>query len=207
MGQIRAFPARGFRAQLRQAMEQRSFVRVNRGRHELRSLLGQVMQVGRNFFLLWLVDDSLRFGGLMAVRHDDVTEVFNPDLDAELCKRALDIQGITPTVPDGINVDTIEDVVTTFSVLEPTLSLEVDEREAADDFGLSLFIGQWVGPAPQGFEMLEINPEGTWDPDVSFFAWDEIRSVLILDHYAMIHHQLAVSSDGECAQALRQVRS
>lgn len=207
MGQVRAFPVRGFRAQLRQAMEQGSVVRVSREHHEMRSLLGRVMLVGKDFFLLWLIDDSLRFAGLMAVRHEDVTDLVEHDTDEELCKRALEIQGITPTVPDGLKMDTIEEVVATLSAVEPTLSVEVDERESDHDYGLTLFIGQWVGAAPQGFEMLEINPDGAWEPEVSFFAWDEVRSVLILDHFAMIHHRLAVMSDGECAQALRQVRS
>lgn len=206
MGRIHTFPARGFRAQLRQAMAQEDVVQVSRGQHEMRILVGRVMGVGKDFFLLWLIDESLRFGGLMAVRHEDVTEVMNSSMEAELCKRALALQGLTPTVPEGLALDTVEDVVTTLGAFDPTLSLEVDERETDEEFGMSIFIGQWVNPAPQGFEMLEINPEGAWEPEPSYFSWEEIRSVLILDHYAMIHHQLAVTSDGECGQSLRRAR-
>lgn len=197
MANVVSLVPRGFRTQLRDAQQQRQLVRVWRNQIEPSGYVGHVLGVGAEFFLLWLVDDDLRPGGLVALRHQDISNLETPYLYADLTEKALALQGEAPPASVEVDLDTLEGLLQSCSRLAPILTLMVpsendppEEDEDEFPYPVALFIGQ-VQSLRDHIELLEINPSGWWETQVSGFGWDEVLGVIIQDHYGKQLYQVA----------------
>lgn len=208
MASISVLPARGFRAQLREAMTQKSVVRVWRDDLETGNYCGFVGGVGAEFFLLWVIADDLSFGGLQVLRHVDVTRVEAPDEHHHFYKKALAAQNLLVWFPENFNLDNAKDMVASANKLATVISVEVDE-DTEDMEGLCFFVGEVVdiptpSELPEGFAMREIDPDGEWAPISSYFGWDEILGLTICDNYARTLYAVAQASDASAAKPVKQ---
>src|SRR5258706_12352415 len=79
MSKVVEMKARGLRAELRQAWQQRTLVRLWRAALEPGSFSGYVAHLGPEFFLIWAVGDYIGFDGYYALRYRDVTTLELPD--------------------------------------------------------------------------------------------------------------------------------
>jgi hypothetical protein len=195
---VTVMPSRGFRGQLREAMDRRQVVRVERQELEVGCFSGYIQAIGADAFLMWVINDDLSFGGFRTLRHIDVTDLEFTDREDLFYRRALELQGLAVPPPAAFPLDRIEDIVQAASERSELISLELDDPDEHDD-GLSLFVGKYVGEvggdqAPDGFMLREVTPQAQWMETPSYFDWDEILSVCFGDNYAHVLFKLAQTS-------------
>ena len=170
----------GQRAQLREAQQKRTLVRLWREELEHGSFCGYVGGVGREFFLLWVVGDAITYDGMYIMRHRDITELEAPDTHHSFIEKALALKGILPRVPRGFPLDGIRDVVQAAGQLAPVIGVHVDSEEEAE----VCYVGRLLGVEEDGFTMQEITPDAEWLREASFFSWDEVSTISLEDGYA-----------------------
>jgi len=180
MGKIIELKTTGQRAQLREAQENRQLVRLWREELEHGSFCGYVGGVGREFFLLWVVGDTISYDGIYIMRHRDVSELEVPDKHALFMEKALTLKGLIPTLPENFPLDNIRDVVEAAARQSAVIGVHVDSEEEAE----VCYIGKLVSVEEDGFNMQEISPDAEWLREASFFSWDEVSTVSIEDGYA-----------------------
>lgn len=180
MGKIIELKTTGQRAQLREAQENRQLVRLWREELEHGSFCGYVGGVGREFFLLWVVGDTITYDGIYIMRHRDVSELEVPDKHALFMEKALTLKGLTPTLPQNFPLDSIREVVEAAARQSAVIGVHVDSEEEAE----VCYIGKLVSVEEDGFNMQEISPDAEWLREASFFSWDEVSTVSIEDGYA-----------------------
>ena len=90
MSNIIELKTTGQRAQLREAQQTQTLVRLWREDLEHGSFCGYVGGVGREFFLLWVVGDGITYDGMYVMRHRDVSELEAPDKHSSFMQKALD---------------------------------------------------------------------------------------------------------------------
>lgn len=180
MGKIIELKTTGQRAQLREAQENRQLVRLWREELEHGSFCGYVGGVGREFFLLWVVGDTITHDGIYIMRHRDVSELEVPDKHALFMEKALTLKSLTPTLPQNFPLDNIREVVEAAARQSEVIGVHVDSEEEAE----VCYIGKLVSVEEDGFNMQEISPDAEWLREASFFSWDEVSTVSIEDGYA-----------------------
>jgi hypothetical protein len=180
MGKIIELKTTGQRAQLREAQESRQLVRLWREELEHGSFCGYVGGVGREFFLLWVMGDTITYDGIYIMRHRDVTELEAPDKHHVFMEKALALKSLTPTLPKDFPLDSIREVVEAAAKQSAVIGVHVDSEEEAE----VCYIGRLVGVEEDGFSMQEISPDAEWLREASFFSWDEVSTISIDDGYA-----------------------
>jgi hypothetical protein len=180
MGKIIELKTTGQRAQLREAQENRQLVRLWREELEHGSFCGYVGGVGREFFLLWVVGDTITYDGIYIMRHRDVSELEVPDKHALFMEKALTLKSLIPTLPQNFPLDNIREVVEAAARQSAVIGVHVDSEEEAE----VCYIGKMVSVEEDGFNMQEISPDAEWLREASFFSWDEVSTVSIDDGYA-----------------------
>ena len=170
----------GQRAQLREAQEKQTLVRLWREGLEHGSFCGYVGGVGREFFLLWVVGDGITYEGMYVMRHRDITELEAPDKHHVFFEKALAIKRILPRPPRGFPLDNIREVVQAAGAQAQVIGVHVDTEDEAE----VCYIGRLVGVEEDGFLLQELSPDAEWMREASFFGWDEISTVSIEDSYA-----------------------
>lgn len=181
MGKIIELKITGQRAQLREAQEQGSLIRLWRGDLEHGSFCGYVGGVGREFFLLWVVGDGVTYDGMYVMRHRDITELETPDKHHFFLEKALALKNLRPQTPPGFPLDDIREVVKAAGSSAPVIGVHVDSEDESE----VCYIGRLVGVEEDGFNLQEITPDAEWLREPSFFAWDEVSTVSIEDGYAL----------------------
>ena len=171
----------GQRAQLREAQEKQTLVRLWREELEHGSFCGYVGGVGREFFLLWVVGDGITYDGMYIMRHRDISELEAPDKHHAFVEKALALKHILPRPPRGFPLDNIRDVVQAAGAQSPVIGVHVDSEDEAE----VCYIGRLVAVEEDGFTMQEVSPDAEWMREASFFAWDEVSTISIEDGYAM----------------------
>src|SRR3546814_487651 len=101
----------GQRAQLREAQQKQTLVRLWREELEHGSFCGYVGGVGREFFLLWVVGDGITYDGMYVMRHRDISELEAPDKHHAFFEKALALKHILPRMPRGFPLDSIREVI------------------------------------------------------------------------------------------------
>ena len=180
MGKIIELKTTGQRAQLREAQENRQLVRLWREELEHGSFCGYVGGVGREFFLLWVVGDTITYDGIYIMRHRDVSELEVPDKHASFMEKALTLRGLTPNLPLNFPLDNIREAVEAAARHSQVIGVHVDSEEEAE----VCYIGKLVSVEEDGFNMQEISPDAEWLREASFFSWDEVSTISIDDGYA-----------------------
>lgn len=180
MGKIIELKTTGQRAQLREAQQHRQLIRLWRGELEHGSFCGYVGGVGREFFLLWVVGDTITYDGMYVMRHRDVTELEAPDKHHVFMEQALQLKQLQPQLPAGFPLDGIREVVQAASAVAPVIGVHVDSEEESE----VCYIGRLVGVEEDGFTLQEISPDAEWLREASFFSWDEVSTISLEDGYA-----------------------
>jgi hypothetical protein len=170
----------GQRAQLREAQQQKTLVRLWREHLEHGSFCGYVGGVGQEFFLLWVVGDGITYDGMYVMRHRDVSELEAPDKHHVFFEKALALKQLEPKVPGGFPLDSIREVIQAAGAQAPVIGVHVDSEDESE----VCYIGRLVGSEEDGFYMQELSPDAEWMREASFFAWDEVSTVSIEDSYA-----------------------
>lgn len=180
MGKVIELKTTGQRAQLREAQQQQQLIRLWRGELEHGSFCGYVGGVGREFFLLWVVGDSITYDGMYVMRHRDISELEAPDKHAIFMEKALAMKQILPRMPRGFPLDDIREVVQAAAKQASVIGVHVDSEEESE----VCYIGKLISFEDDGFYMQEISPDAEWLREASFFSWDEVSTVSIEDGYA-----------------------
>jgi hypothetical protein len=180
MGKVIELKTTGQRAQLREAQQQQSLIRLWRAELEHGSFCGYVGGVGREFFLLWVVGDGITYDGMYVMRHRDVSELETPDKHHVFMEKALKHKQLLPRTPRGFPLDSIREVVQAAGKLAPVIGVHVDSEDEAE----VCYIGRLVGVEEDGFTLQEISPDAEWLREASFFAWDEVSTISMEDGYA-----------------------
>ncbi len=170
----------GQRAQLRQAQQEQTLVRLWREDLEHGSFCGYVGGVGREFFLLWVVGDGITYDGMYVMRHRDISELEAPDKHHVFFQKALALKQILPRMPGGFPLDTIRDVIVAAGAQTPVIGVHVDSEDESE----VCYIGRLASVEDDGFYMQELSPDADWMREVSFFSWDEVSTISMEDSYA-----------------------
>ena len=170
----------GQRAQLREAQQSRTLVRLWREDLEHGSFCGYVGGVGQEFFLLWVVGDGITYDGMYVMRHRDISELESPDKHHVFFEKALALKHILPRPPRGFPLDNIREVIQAAGAQAPVIGVHVDSEDEAE----VCYIGRLASVDDDGFYMQELSPDAEWMREASFFAWDEVSTVSIEDSYA-----------------------
>jgi len=171
----------GQRAQLREAQQQQTLVRLWREELEHGSFCGYVGGVGREFFLLWVIGDGITYDGMYAMRHRDISELEAPDKHHAFFEKALALKHILPRPPRGFPLDNIRDVIQAAGALAPVIGVHVNSEDESE----VCYIGRLDVVDDDGFYLQELSPDAEWMLEASFFSWDEVSTVSIEDGYAM----------------------
>lgn len=180
MGKVIELKTTGQRAQLREAQQQQQLIRLWRGELEHGSFCGYVGGVGREFFLLWVVGDSVTYDGMYIMRHRDISELEAPDKHAPFMEKALAMKQLLPRPPRGFPLDDIREVVQAAAKQAPVIGVHVDSEDEAE----VCYIGKLISFEDDGFYMQEISPDAEWLREASFFGWDEVSTISMEDGYA-----------------------
>ncbi len=170
----------GQRAQLREAQQQQTMVRLWRENLEHGSFCGYVGGVGREFFLLWVVGDGITYDGMYVMRHRDISELEAPEKHHVFFEKALALKNIQPRPPRGFPLDNIREVVQAAGKRSAVIGVHVDSEDEAE----VCYIGSLVSADDDGFYMQELSPDAEWMREVSFFGWDEVSTISMEDGYA-----------------------
>ncbi|TAL74934.1 MAG: hypothetical protein EPN56_11875 [Rhodanobacter sp.] len=180
MATIIEFKSNNLRAQLREAMQQQTMVRLWRGELEHGSFCGYIGGVGREFILLWVLGDNLTDDGIYIMRHRDITELEAPERHHAFMAKALALRGVKPRLPQGFPLDSVQDVVHAAGAMLPVIGVHVDTEEEEE----VCYIGHLVNSDDEGFYLQELSPDAEWMRQASFFGWDEVSTLSLDDGYA-----------------------
>ena len=181
MGEIIHLNNRGHRARLREAQQKGELIRLWRGKLEHGSFCGYVAGIGREYFLLSVVGDTLGFDGLYAMRHRDLTELEAPEEHAGFIRRALALRGVDVPRPQDFPLDDIVQVVQAASRYGPVIGVHVDSEEESE----VCYIGRLLSIEDDGFNMQELSPDAEWLGEPSYFAWSEVSTVSFREPYGL----------------------
>ena len=179
MGTVIQFHTPGFRGRLREAHRHGKLVRLWRGALEHGSFCGYVAGIGREFFLLSVIGDSISFDGMYAMRHRDITELETPERHHRFIEKALAVRKIAPPRPESFPLDHIREVLTAAAAYSPAIGVHVDSEDDAE----VCYIGHLLNLEDDGFNLQEISPDAEWLREPSWFAWDEVSTISFEEPY------------------------
>jgi hypothetical protein len=184
MSKVVELKQRGLRAQLREAHDRGTMVRLWRAELEAASFSGYVAALGKEFFLVWALGDYIGFDGLYALRYRDVTEIELPDSNHGFLEKAMALRGIEAEWPDDFALDDLETLVRSAARHAPVFAVHVD-TEGEDEV---CYVGRLLGFEADGFTLQEITPDAEWLRESSFFGFDEVSAIALRSPY---HQALA----------------
>ena len=181
MSNIIELKTTGQRAQLREAQQKQTLVRLWREELEHGSFCGYVGGVGREFFLLWVVGDGITYDGMYVMRHRDVSELEAPDKHHAFFEKALALKQILPRPPRGFPLDNIREVIQAAGAQAAVIGVHVNSEDDSE----VCYIGRLSSVDEDGFYLQELSPDAEWMLEASFFTWDEVSTVSMEDGYAL----------------------
>jgi hypothetical protein len=174
-------------ARLREAMRERTMVRMWRENLEPGSFTGYVAAVGQERFLLWALGDYIGFDGLFVLRYRDVTRLETPDHHADFLEKAIKLRKLDPKLPAEFPLDDLQHILAAAAGLAPVTSIYVD-TEAENEI---CYIGKLLGFEADGFTVQEVSPHAEWLREPSFFGWDEVSCISMNEPYALALAEVA----------------
>lgn len=174
-------------ARLREAMRERTLVRMWRENLEPGSFTGYVAAVGQERFLLWALGDYIGFDGLFVLRYRDVTRLETPDHHADFLEKAIKLRKLDPKLPAEFPLDDLQHILAAAAGLAPVTSIYVD-TEAENEI---CYIGKLLGFEADGFTVQEVSPHAEWLREPSFFGWDEVSCISMNEPYALALAEVA----------------
>ena len=188
------FKARGLRAELQRALEERAPVRILRERIQPGVIHGYVIGLSRDFCLVAEVGDAIRFDGYLAIAIADVTSL-DVDPAREFVEKALALRGETLVVPEGFRLEDWAAIARSAATIAPVISVNMVE----DDEGEISYVGQIVETDAHGVVLRELDPNATWYPDTGAYEYEAIGSIGFGSGYLDALWQVAGAPNGPMA--------
>ncbi|MEO8671411.1 MAG: hypothetical protein ABI411_08870 [Tahibacter sp.] len=172
MSNIVQFKARGPRAYLREAQEQRIPVRVKREGIDPGWVHGYIVDLSAEFVLIAEVSDSMRFDGFLAIALGDVSHA-EEDPSREFVEKALVLNGEELRAPPGFQLDDWSVIARCAAAVAPVISINMLDEET----GEASYIGKLEGIESDALTLREIDPNARWYPDTGDYEFAEIGSI------------------------------
>lgn len=176
MNTVVPFKARGVRAELQRALDQRVPVRIQREHIQSGVIHGYVIGLSRDFCLVAEVGDAIRFDGYLAMAIADISAL-DTDPAREFVERALALRGETLVVPNDFRLDDWAAIARSAAAAAPLISINMIE----DDEGEIMLI--------------EING-AVWYPDTGAYEFEAIGSIGFGSGYLDALWQVAGAASG-----------
>jgi len=166
------FKARGVRAELQRALEERMPVRIHRERIQPGVIHGYVVGLSRDFCLVAEVGDAIRFDGYIAIAVADISTL-EADPAREFVDRALVLRGETLQVPKDFRLEDWAAIARSAAAVAPLISVNMLE----DDDGEISYVGQVVSIDAAAIVLRELDPNAAWYPDTGAYEFAAIGSI------------------------------
>lgn len=166
------FKARGVRAELREAFEQRIPLRILRDRLHAGVIHGYVVALSRDFCLVAEVGDAMRFDGYIAISIADISSI-EEDPSRDFVEKALALRGEALKVPDDFELDDWAAIARSAMAYAPLISLNMIE----DDEGEVSYVGQLTEVEPNALVLRELDPNARWYPDTGAYEFEGLGSI------------------------------
>jgi hypothetical protein len=158
--------------QLLKAMGSDALIRLERSNVEDGSISGYVVALGPEFFLMEVLDDSIRLDGFYCLRYRDVTNCKVPSPTHEFVEKALQIREFTRAEKPQIDLSSIGALLESAGAASPVITIHPEEADPG-----TCFIGRFVHLNGNILQLMEITPDGEWDDEPEEHAIDEITRV------------------------------
>ena len=126
--------------------------------YESGSTDGYVLEIGREFFLLGIVSDEIRFNGFQCMRLSDVRRLKAPAPYSQFNVAALLKRGESIERKPRINLNSLPQLLDSANRLFPLVTIH-QERLDPD----TCKIGRVVGISKSHVSLLEIGPDAIWE--------------------------------------------
>lgn len=136
------------------------------------TLSGYVLDLGPQFFLLALVDETIRFNGFVCVRVQDVRRLKVPAPYAAFIKAALHVRGEKIPKRSRLGLASLKEVLVTAGRAFPVIT--VHREKIAPDV---CHIGRVIACDEKNLSLLEIGPDADWDDAPTIYKLREITRV------------------------------
>jgi hypothetical protein len=166
------FKARGVRAELQRALEERAPVRIHRERIQPGVIHGYVVGLSRDFCLIAEVGDAIRFDGYIAIAVADISAL-DADPAREFVDRALALRGETLKIPQDFGLADWAAIARSAAAAAPLISVNMIE----DDEGEISYVGQLVDADTSAVVLRELDPNAAWYPDTGAYEFEAIGSI------------------------------
>jgi hypothetical protein len=166
------FKARGVRAELREAFEQRIPLRVQRGRVQPGVIHGYIVGLSRDFCLIAEVGDAMRFDGYIAIAVADISALEN-DPSREFVDKALALRGEQLVIPADFKLDDWVSIAQAAGARAPLISINMVE----DEDGEISYVGQLDAVEANALVLRELDPNAQWYPDTGSYEVEAIGSI------------------------------
>lgn len=172
MNNVVAFKARGVRAELRAAFEQRLPLRIQRDRLQPGTIHGFVAALSRDFCLVAEVSDSMHFDGCIAIAIADITAL-EVDPAADFVGKALALRGEELALQPDFRLDDWVSIARAASAIAPIIAVNMVE----DEEGEVSYVGRLQSVETGALILREIDPNAQWYPDTGAYELEAIGSI------------------------------
>lgn len=162
---------KGLHSNLSEAMTSRTLVRIERccedGWAE-----GYVVALARQWFVLLIVGEGITFVGCQAFRMKDVTALVAPAPYAAFKEKALRMRKLRRTVPAKLDLSSTNALLLSANAQFPlvTVHSEIVDPEICH-------IGQVIEVSRTAVKLKEINPDATWDSELTCHRLTKITRI------------------------------
>lgn len=133
---------------------------------------GYVLDIGLRFFLLGLIDESIRFNGFQCLCLSDVRRLQVPDPYEDFAVAALRKRNQEIKRKPKIKLDSLSDLLKSADRLFPLVTIH-RERVKPD----SCWIGKVIDLTERHLHLHEIGPDAAWDKKLTKIRLSEITRV------------------------------
>jgi len=187
------FKARGLRADLARALDERTPIRLYRERIQPGAIHGYVVGVSRDFCLIAEVGDAMRFDGYVAIAIEDISS-FDVDPSREFVDKALALRGEELRVPASFQLEGWATIARSAAAVAPVISVNMLE-----DDGEVSYVGQLADIDANGVILRELDPNAAWYPDTGSYEFEAIGSIGFGSGYLDALWQVAGAPNGPLA--------
>ncbi|HEV7491652.1 MAG TPA: hypothetical protein VGO25_12645 [Rhodanobacteraceae bacterium] len=172
MSTVVPFKARGVRAELQRALDERVPVRIHRERIQPGVIHGYLVGLSRDFCLIAEVGDAIRFDGYIAIAVADISAL-DADPAREFVDRALALRGETLKIPQEFGLADWAAIARSASAAAPLISVNMLE----DEEGEISYVGQLVDVDANAVVLRELDPNAAWYSDTGAYEFEAIGSI------------------------------
>jgi hypothetical protein len=149
-----------------------ALIRIERSNLEDGSIEGYVVALGPDFFLMEVIDDSIRMDGHYCLRYQDITDCENPCSRMGFVENVLQLRGIERAEKPEVDLSSIEAIVQSVGTSQSIITIHPEETDPG-----TCFIGKYGGMENGFLSLLELTTDGKWSEEPGKYAIEEITRV------------------------------